>query len=329
MTRDTGAGSRGGARTCASPCGACFAGPRRARLRRVRIVLEAVPNVSEGRSPEVDRRDRRGVRRQMRCCSTSTPTPTTTAPSTRSPRRERRPARLPRRRHRRRGGARSTCASTSASIRAWAPPTSSRSSRSHRSRSSELRTRHELSRRASDPSSAFRSSSTASSAPGGGRRSSGAAGSTSSADASRRASSRPSHGPGRIDPRSGAVLVGARHALVAYNLELATDDVEVARAIARAVRESSGGMPGVQALGLRLPSSGRVQVSMNVVDVERAPLHEVVERVRAEALARDVEVAGGRARRARSGARLEGGRGSGRRTPRCGRVAGARASPRL
>jgi glutamate formiminotransferase len=103
----------------------------------------------------------------------------------------------------------------------------------------------------------------------------------------------PSHGPGRIDPRSGAVLVGARHALVAYNLELATDDVEVARAIARAVRESSGGMDGVQALGLRLPSSGRVQVSMNVVDVERAPLHEVVERVRAEALARDVEVAAG------------------------------------
>ena len=103
----------------------------------------------------------------------------------------------------------------------------------------------------------------------------------------------PSHGPGRIDPRSGVVLVGARHALVAYNLELATDDVEVARAIARAVRESSGGMPGVQALGLRLPSSGRVQVSMNVVDVERAPLHEVVERVRAEALARDVDVAAG------------------------------------
>ena len=67
----------------------------------------------------------------------------------------------------------------------------------------------------------------------------------------------------------------------------------VARAIAQAVRESSGGMPGVQALGLRLPSSGRVQVSMNVVDVERAPLHEVVERVRAEALARDVDVAAG------------------------------------
>ena len=81
--------------------------------------------------------------------------------------------------------------------------------------------------------------------------------------------------------------------LIAYNLELATDDVGIARAIARAVRESSGGMPGVQAIGLQLPGSGRVQVSMNVIDVERAPLHEVVERVRREALARGVEVAGG------------------------------------
>jgi glutamate formiminotransferase len=103
----------------------------------------------------------------------------------------------------------------------------------------------------------------------------------------------PDHGPARIDPRSGAVLVGARHALVAYNLELATGDVEVARAIARAVRGSTGGMPGVQAIGLYLPSSGRVQVSMNVVEVEQAPLHEVVERVRAEALARGAQVVDG------------------------------------
>jgi glutamate formiminotransferase len=103
----------------------------------------------------------------------------------------------------------------------------------------------------------------------------------------------PDHGPRRIEPRAGAVLVGARHALIAYNLELATADVEIAHAIARAVRESSGGLPGVEAIGLLLPSSGRIQVSMNVVDVERAPLHDVVERVRAEALARGVEIAGG------------------------------------
>jgi glutamate formiminotransferase / 5-formyltetrahydrofolate cyclo-ligase len=100
-------------------------------------------------------------------------------------------------------------------------------------------------------------------------------------------------GPREIDPRSGAVLVGARHALVAYNLDLATDDVEVARAVAAAVRESSGGMRGVQAIGLRLPGSSRTQVSMNVIDVDAAPLHEVVKRVRREAAAHSVAVSRG------------------------------------
>ena len=103
----------------------------------------------------------------------------------------------------------------------------------------------------------------------------------------------PDEGPREIDPRSGVVLVGARHVLVAYNLDLATDDVAVARDVAVAVRQSSGGMPGVQAIGLELPSTGRIQVSMNVVDVDAAPLHEVVERVRTEARRVGVEVAGG------------------------------------
>ena len=103
----------------------------------------------------------------------------------------------------------------------------------------------------------------------------------------------PDAGPLELDPRSGAVLVGARYALIAYNLELATDDVDVANAIARRVRASSGGMPGVEAIGLHLAESGRIQVSMNVIDVDQAPLHELVERVRAEAAARGVEVAGG------------------------------------
>jgi glutamate formiminotransferase len=103
----------------------------------------------------------------------------------------------------------------------------------------------------------------------------------------------PDEGPREIDPRSGVVLVGARHVLVAYNLDLATDDAAVARDVAVAVRQSSGGMPGVQAIGLELPSTGRIQVSMNVVDVDAAPLHEVVERVRTEARRVGVEVAGG------------------------------------
>ncbi len=103
----------------------------------------------------------------------------------------------------------------------------------------------------------------------------------------------PDAGPPAVDPRAGVVLVGARAPLVAYNLDLETDDLAIAVAVAEAVRESSGGMPGVQAIGLFLPASGRVQVSMNVLDVDLAPLHEVVERVRAEAAARGVSIRGG------------------------------------
>jgi glutamate formiminotransferase / 5-formyltetrahydrofolate cyclo-ligase len=103
----------------------------------------------------------------------------------------------------------------------------------------------------------------------------------------------PYAGPGRISPRSGVVLVGAREPLVAYNVELATSDVARAREIAATVRESGGGLPGVQAIGLLLPRSGRVQVSMNVLDLERSPLHLVVAEVARLAGERGVEVSGG------------------------------------
>jgi len=103
----------------------------------------------------------------------------------------------------------------------------------------------------------------------------------------------PDLGPRAIDPRWGAVLVGARAPLVAYNVDLATDDVSVAKEVAAAVRESGGGMPGVQAIGLRLPRAGRTQVSMNVLDLERSPLHEVYARIVAEAVVRGVAVEGG------------------------------------
>jgi glutamate formiminotransferase / 5-formyltetrahydrofolate cyclo-ligase len=102
----------------------------------------------------------------------------------------------------------------------------------------------------------------------------------------------PDYGPPRLDPSAGAVLVGARRPLVAFNVNLRTDDVEVARAVAAAVRETGGGFPGVRALGLDLPRAGLVQVSMNVEDWEAAALHEVVAGVAAEAAARGVEVAG-------------------------------------
>jgi glutamate formiminotransferase len=96
---------------------------------------------------------------------------------------------------------------------------------------------------------------------------------------------RPDDGPARFDPRRGAVLVGARDVLIAYNIWLASDDLAVARAIAREVRASSGGLPAVQALGLPLASRGLVQVSMNLLDHRVSPIPVVYDRV-AEAAAR-------------------------------------------
>ena len=89
----------------------------------------------------------------------------------------------------------------------------------------------------------------------------------------------PLYGPAQLHPTAGAVLLGVRPPLVAFNVDLGTDDVEVARAIAAAVRERDGGLPGVQALGLRLGRSGRAQVSMNLIDVGATPLHLVVAKV--------------------------------------------------
>ena len=102
----------------------------------------------------------------------------------------------------------------------------------------------------------------------------------------------PDRGPSRLHPSAGAVLLGVRRPLIAFNVNLRAADVEVARAIARLVRERDGGFPGVRALGLDLPSAGLVQVSMNVTDWEAAALHEIVERIVAAAHERGAEVVG-------------------------------------
>jgi glutamate formiminotransferase len=103
---------------------------------------------------------------------------------------------------------------------------------------------------------------------------------------------RPDFGPSRLDERAGGVIVGARRPLIAFNVNLATEDVRVAREIAALVRERDGGFPGVRALGLFLPSTGRAQVSMNVEDFEATALHEIVERIELEAKQRGTEIAG-------------------------------------
>jgi len=101
----------------------------------------------------------------------------------------------------------------------------------------------------------------------------------------------PAFGPRRLDPAAGAVLLGVRAPLVAFNLEL-RGTLDVARDVAAAVRESSGGLPGVQALGLRL-GAGRIQVSTNVVDLDATPPHVMVERIVEEAAAHGAGVGEG------------------------------------
>jgi glutamate formiminotransferase len=102
----------------------------------------------------------------------------------------------------------------------------------------------------------------------------------------------PDFGPKQLDERAGGVIVGARRALIAFNVNLAGEDLEGAREVARAVRERDGGLPGVRALGLWLAAAGHVQVSMNVENWRASPLHEVVAAVEREARARGLEVLG-------------------------------------
>ncbi len=101
----------------------------------------------------------------------------------------------------------------------------------------------------------------------------------------------PEFGPARIEERSGAVLVGARRPLIAFNVNL-RGELEAAREIAAAVRERDGGFPGVRALGLELPRAGLVQVSMNVEDWEAAALHDLLAAIEREASARGAKVVG-------------------------------------
>lgn len=98
----------------------------------------------------------------------------------------------------------------------------------------------------------------------------------------------PDFGPRRMGP-AGATAVGARPFLVAFNVYLATGDVEIAKKIAKTVRHSTGGLRFVKALGLLV--EGQAQVSMNLTDFRRTPIHVVVEMIRREAARYGVLVA--------------------------------------
>ncbi len=95
----------------------------------------------------------------------------------------------------------------------------------------------------------------------------------------------PDFGPAHPHPTAGATVIGARFFLIAFNAVLAASDVSVARAIARRVRESGGGLPAVRAMGVHLASRGLAQVSMNLVDYRRTPILTALRRVEEEAAA--------------------------------------------
>jgi glutamate formiminotransferase / 5-formyltetrahydrofolate cyclo-ligase len=100
----------------------------------------------------------------------------------------------------------------------------------------------------------------------------------------------PDFGPSMPHPTAGATAVGARQPLIAFNVNLATDRLDVAKRIAAAVRESSGGLPSVKALGLALPHREMVQVSMNLTNYKKTSMQTVFDRVAAEAAKAKVEI---------------------------------------
>ena len=93
-------------------------------------------------------------------------------------------------------------------------------------------------------------------------------------------------------PTAGYCVVGARPFLVAWNIILESDDLFAAQTIASTIRESGGGLPAVKALGLALPSRGKVQVSINLTDYRRTPLHVVFDKVAKRCRARSIRLEG-------------------------------------
>ena len=100
----------------------------------------------------------------------------------------------------------------------------------------------------------------------------------------------PDFGPAEPHPTAGASAIGARGLLIAFNVNLATDDLDAGRAVARAIRERNGGLRCVKAIAVRLAHQDIVQVSINLTDYTQTPLHEVVAAVEREASTRGVAI---------------------------------------
>jgi glutamate formiminotransferase/glutamate formiminotransferase/formiminotetrahydrofolate cyclodeaminase len=102
----------------------------------------------------------------------------------------------------------------------------------------------------------------------------------------------PDFGPNRPHKTAGAIVIGARPALIAFNVNLASTNLALAQSIARTVRQSNGGLRHVKAIGVELPSRRLVQVAMNLTDYETTPVHAAFRTVQSEAARQGVSVAG-------------------------------------
>ncbi len=94
---------------------------------------------------------------------------------------------------------------------------------------------------------------------------------------------KPDFGPDEVHPTAGVVAIGAREYLIAYNVNLGTDNLDIAKKIAKAVRHISGGFRYVKAIGLELKEKGMVQVSMNLTNYKKSPIFRVFETIKREA----------------------------------------------
>ena len=102
----------------------------------------------------------------------------------------------------------------------------------------------------------------------------------------------PDAGPNRFNPKTGATIVGARHPLIAFNININTRDVEIAKKIARTVRFIDGGFHYVRAMGVPLVEKGICQISMNLLNYHKTPIHRVFEAIRSEISRYGLEIVG-------------------------------------
>lgn len=103
---------------------------------------------------------------------------------------------------------------------------------------------------------------------------------------------RPDYGPARMHPSAGATVVGARQFLIAYNINLSTSDVNIAKKIANSIREVKGGYKYCRAMGVMIEDRNMAQVTINMVDYTGTPLHRVFETVKSEAARYGVSIVG-------------------------------------